>query len=187
MDLAIAYGLLKSRCRQSIERTERACSEACIAGILGARILIITGFGRATFDRAYSDHAFASRSALRAHRVVGERRMYGISVAARVRRTRLVIVGDIGIIVCRDKHSLNAIVAPTITRGLLRQRTIGRIGSRAGSIGLASIDGARIFVVTIGVVQTRRDLVGLFRAVNIERARSYLGRTNESKDCDERR
>lgn len=92
MELAIADGLLKSWRGKAIERNERARTQARITRIIGAGILVVTRFGRTTFDRAHPHYAFARGRPHGAHRIVGQRRMDGIAAVAAIGRARFVVV-----------------------------------------------------------------------------------------------
>lgn len=117
----------------------------------------------------------ARRGADSTHRAVGQRRMNGISIAATVGRARLVVVIDIGVVIGWNEHSSHAIVTPAIPRNLPFARwAVRHIRSRTSSIREALVDGARVLVIAIRIVDTGRRLRRRLGAVRFECARCYL-------------
>jgi hypothetical protein len=170
MDLAIAYGLLKSRRRQPIERGKRAGTNTRITRVFSARIVVIARFYRTAFDRANARHAFSGRGTHRAHRVFTDRVMHGTAAIAPIRRARFGVIENIRVIIGGNNLPIDAIIAPTIPSDLLHQRTVGRIRPHTCIIRLTDINRARVLIVAVDVRCTRLQNVGWLGTIRIQRA-----------------
>lgn len=186
MDLAIANRLGEPRRGQTVELDISARSKACVARVFRTRIVVVARFRRTTLDAANTHDTLARRYADGAHRVVGERRMYGCSRIATVRRTRLFVVLGVGVVICLDNLTVETIVTSTIAGHLVFQRSIFGIASRARIIGLACVDGARIAIFAICIRRAGRRRFGLLRARGFQAAGSNLrGHSGKSQEGDE--
>jgi hypothetical protein len=153
LQFAIAHRLIRARRRKPIEQHERAGSSAHIARIFCTGILIVTRQGGAAFDGANATRAMAGRNANGAHRPIRQRRMNRTSIRAAIGRARLGVVLDISVVVRRDDGPIHAIVTPTITGRLLRERTIRqRQVVTFQCRHFARIDRARIAVLAIPII-----------------------------------
>jgi len=124
MQLAITDWLLKPRRWKPIEGAEGARTHARITRIFSARILIIARLRWTAHDRAHAQHAIARRCTNCAHRPFDQWRMQRISIATDIGRAWLVVVRNVGIVICRNDFTIYAIFASTIPSSLFHERRV---------------------------------------------------------------
>ncbi len=185
MKFAIPNRLGEVRRGLTIQRSKCARTHARIAGIFGARIVVVARHAHAALDVADPDDALANRRAYSARSVIGYWRVARISSVATIFRALFVVIGEIGVIVCRNNFAIKAIIASTIARGLLGQWAIGHIRNRARPVGSTRIDRARILIVAICIGGTDVSLFGRLSSIGFECARGNLrGCSSKGKNSD---